>query len=209
MRRSGWLRAKRCADLGLATVLLVALSIPIAAIALVVRLRLGRPILFRQLRPGKDGRLFELLKFRTMVVGRETAQLGEMDEARTTDVGHVLRRWSLDELPELVNVVAGDMSLVGPRPLLPEYLDRYDTRQMRRHEMRPGLTGWAQVNGRNDIDWAERLEMDVWYVDNWSLGLDFKILYLTIGQVLKRQGISASGHATMPEFRGKPGTQDE
>ena len=155
------------------------------------------PILLRQTRPGSDGAPFELLKFRTMQVGESRMRI------RLTGVGRFLRRWSLDELPELWNVLRGDMSLVGPRPLLMQYLGRYSPRQARRHEVRPGITGWAQVNGRNALSWEEKLELDVWYVDNWSLWLDLRILGRTLWQVIRREGISHEGSATMPEFEGR------
>jgi lipopolysaccharide/colanic/teichoic acid biosynthesis glycosyltransferase len=153
-------------------------------------------VLFRQKRPGLYGRPFELLKFRTMRLG------GGTDEERLTRVGRFLRSWSLDELPELWNVLRGEMSLVGPRPLLLQYLPLYSARQARRHEMRPGLTGWAQVNGRNLLTWDEKFELDVWYVENWSFWLDLSILGRTLGLVLRREGISDGGSATMVEFTG-------
>jgi len=175
---------------------LVVLSPVLLTLAARVRLSLGRPVLFRQERPGLHGRPFELLKFRTMRGGDGP------DESRLTPVGRFLRAWSLDELPELWNVLRGDMSLVGPRPLLMQYLPRYSPRQARRHEVKPGLTGWAQVNGRNALTWDEKFELDVWYVDNWSLWLDVCILGRTFWQVLRREGISHEGHATMTEFMG-------
>jgi lipopolysaccharide/colanic/teichoic acid biosynthesis glycosyltransferase len=160
---------------------------------------MGPPVLFRQVRPGRGGRLFTLRKFRTMRSGSGP------DEERLTSIGRWLRRTSLDELPELWNVVAGDMSLVGPRPLLVEYLDLYSPRQARRHDVRPGLTGLAQVEGRNLVDWDARLELDVRYVETRTLGLDLRILWRTIGLVLRREGISAEGEATMAPFRGSVG----
>jgi lipopolysaccharide/colanic/teichoic acid biosynthesis glycosyltransferase len=160
----------------------------------------GRPILFRQRRAGQGGRLFTILKFRTMTSAAERGSAG--DEARITRLGAFLRATSLDELPELLNVLKGDMSLVGPRPLLPEYLDRYTAEQARRHEVKPGVTGLAQVNGRNEVDWGRRLALDVWYVDHRSLLLDLRILLRTFGVVFSRRGINAAGHATMPEFQG-------
>jgi sugar transferase EpsL len=181
----------------LAALLGLALLSPVlAALALLVRLSLGRPIFFRQQRPGLHGRPFGLFKFRTMKDGSGS------DEERLTPVGRFLRAWSLDELPELWNVLKGDMSLVGPRPLLMQYLPRYTPRQARRHEVKPGLTGWAQVNGRNAVSWDEKFELDVWYVDNWSLWLDACILGRTVWQVMRREGISHEGHATMTEFMG-------
>jgi len=175
---------------------LVVLSPVLLVLAARVRLSLGRPMLFRQQRPGLHGRPFELLKFRTML------EVAGTDEERLTPIGRFLRAWSLDELPELWNVLRGDMSLVGPRPLLMQYLPRYSPRQARRHEVKPGLTGWAQVNGRNALTWDEKFELDVWYVDNWSLWLDVCILGRTFWQVLRREGISHEGHATMTEFMG-------
>jgi sugar transferase EpsL len=162
----------------------------------------GSPVLFRQQRPGLHGRPFEVLKFRTMT--DERGPDGELlpDEHRLTGFGKTLRSTSLDELPELWNVIRGDMSLVGPRPLLMEYLPRYSPRQARRHEVRPGVTGWAQVNGRNAPDWEERLEMDVWYVENRTFLLDLRILLRTVLAVLRREGISREGHATAPKFGG-------
>ena len=180
---------------GAATGLLVAV-LPMAAISGAIALVMGRPILFRHVRPGRDGRPFVLLKFRTM-------HHGESDDAeRLSGLGRFLRSTSLDELPELWNVLRGDMSLVGPRPLLVEYLDRYDDHQARRHVVRPGLTGLAQVSGRNDLDWAERFNLDVQYVDTWTITGDLGIMLRTIGSVLRRDGIAAAGHATMPEFQG-------
>jgi len=197
--------AKRLLDLALASLLLVVLAIPIAAIALLVRWRLGRPVLFRQLRPGRHGRPFTLLKFRTM---REPAPGAPgapeaSDAARLTSFGRVLRASALDELPELWNVIRGEMSLVGPRPLLMEYLPLYTREQARRHEVRPGITGWAQVHGRNRVDWPERLAMDVWYVDHRSLALDLRILGMTIVQLLRPGDASQSGRATMDRFTGE------
>ena len=195
-------RGKRFLDLGLALPALLLLTPLLAGLALVVAVGLGRPVLFRQRRPGLDGRLFTLLKFRTMTDALDAEGRPLPDEVRLTRLGRTLRALSLDELPELWNVVMGDMSLVGPRPLLPRYLSRYAPRQARRHEVRPGLTGWAQVNGRNALDWDRRLELDVWYVDHVSLWLDLRIIWLTVWRVLARQGVSAEGHATMPEFMG-------
>jgi len=171
-------------------------------LALLVRVKLGSPVLFRQLRPGREGRPFLLAKFRTMLDLRAADGRLLSDADRLTPFGQMLRRTSLDELPELWNVLSGDMSLVGPRPLLMEYLPRYDARQARRHEVRPGITGWAQANGRNAISWEQKLELDVWYVDHRSFLLDLKIIVMTIVRTLRREGISQPGHATMPEFMG-------
>lgn len=193
---------KRLFDFFLAGIGLVILSPVMILVALLVWVNMGRPVLFRQLRPGLHGRLFVLYKFRTMKDLRDERGNLLPDEQRLTRLGRFLRSTSLDELPELFNVLKGDMSLVGPRPLLPQYLDRYTPEQARRHEVKPGLTGWAQVNGRNAITWEEKFALDVWYVDNWSLWLDLKILVLTLIKVLKREGISAEGEATMPEFMG-------
>jgi len=166
----------------------------------------GRPVLFRQMRPGLGGRLFTIYKFRTM----RHSEPGATDGTRLTRLGRWLREGSLDELPELWNVLRGDMSMVGPRPLLSQYLPLYSPEQMRRHEVRPGLTGWAQVNGRNAVDWDERFKLDVWYVNNRTLWLDIRILLRTVAIVLARRGISRQGHATMPEFgRTERPTNDE
>jgi sugar transferase EpsL len=174
----------------------------LAAIAVAARLAQGSPILFRQIRPGLRGKPFELLKFRTMRIVSEAEASRIEDEQRLTRFGAFLRRASLDELPQLINVLRGDMSLVGPRPLLMEYLPLYNTRQARRHEVRPGITGWAQVNGRNAISWEEKFEHDVWYVDNQSFWLDMKILLMTLTHLFQRKDISHTGHATMPRFTG-------
>jgi sugar transferase EpsL len=193
---------KRAFDFLLALTALIMLAPLLAIIFLLVRVALGRPVLFRQNRPGLHGRSFELIKFRTMT--DRLAANGEplTDAQRLTGFGHFLRASSLDELPELWNVLRGDMSLVGPRPLLMEYLPLYDADQARRHDVRPGLTGWAQVNGRNTLSWEEKFAADLWYVDNRSLWLDLKILARTIVAVLGRRGISAAGEATMPPFTG-------
>jgi len=188
--------AKRGLDVFVSFAALLILIVPMGAIALVVYLRSGAPVLFRQTRPGQHGRPFVLLKYRTMRAGA-----GE-DAVRLTRIGRFLRRTSLDELPELWNVLKGDMSLVGPRPLLMEYLELYSPRQARRHEVRPGLTGLAQVNGRNLVAWDERLELDVRYVETRSFGLDLHIMFRTVGLVLRREGISGDGEATMAPFNG-------
>jgi len=188
--------AKRALDVVGAGAGLVVGAVPMAFVAAAVARSMGRPVLFRQRRPGRDGELFTLYKFRTMRDGP-----GD-DAERLTPLGRWLRSTSLDELPELWNVLRGDMSLVGPRPLLPEYLSRYSPRQARRHEVRPGLTGLAQVSGRNATTWEERFELDVRYVETWSLSGDVKLILRTVGTVLRREGINADEHATMPYFQG-------
>lgn len=197
---------KRIFDFVAALVLVVILSPVLLLTAVVAALTMGCPIVFRQERPGKGGRLFTLYKFRTMrsAIGADGRPLD--DSQRLTSVGKTLRSSSLDELPELWNVIKGEMSLVGPRPLLVEYLPRYSPEQARRHEVLPGITGWAQVNGRNAITWEQKFALDLWYVDNRSLLLDMEILAMTLRALIKRTGISARGHATMPEFEG---TTDE
>jgi lipopolysaccharide/colanic/teichoic acid biosynthesis glycosyltransferase len=193
---------KRLVDVVLAALAVLVLAPLMLAIAVVLRMTLGSPILFRQARIGLNGRQFELVKFRTMVdaAGHDGQPLPDQD--RLTSFGRLLRVSSIDELPELWNVLRGDMSLVGPRPLLVEYLPLYSDEQARRHEVRPGITGWAQVNGRNAISWDEKLALDVWYVDNQSLRIDLKILWLTLWKVLARHGISAEGEATVSKFTG-------
>jgi sugar transferase EpsL len=198
-RQSG-LAAKRAFDIVAAlTGLLLAAPI-LLLLALVVRVGLGQPVLFRQLRPGLGGRPFTLLKFRTMTDARDEA--GELlpDDQRMTRLGRFLRHSSLDELPELINVLKGEMSMVGPRPLLMEYLPHYTPEQARRHEIRPGVTGWAVTHGRNTTTWAERLQQDVWYVDHRSFALDCRILLLTVVKVIKQEDISPKGRVTMPRF---------
>lgn len=206
--RRGQAFVKRCVDVVGAALAIAALSPVIGLVALGVRLRLGRPVLFRQPRPGKDGVLFDLVKFRTMSDARDSAGKLLPDSERLTPLGRRLREWSLDELPEFANVLRGDMSLVGPRPLLPEYLGHYTPRQARRHAVRPGITGLAQLNGRNLTTWSERLELDVEYVDNWSLMLDLKLMARTLAAVVRRTGISAEGHATMPLFTDEPNAEE-
>lgn len=193
---------KRLLDVVVASALLVVLAPLFAGVALIVRLALGRPVFLRQRRPGLGGVPFELLKFRTMSNAVDDRGTLLPDEQRLGSVGRLLRQLSLDELPELVNVLKGEMSLVGPRPLLMQYLDRYTPAQARRHEVRPGITGWAQVNGRNSLSWEDRFALDVWYVDHRSLWLDVKILTLTVLKVVRREGISQPGQATMREFMG-------
>ena len=172
-------------------------------LAILIRIKLGTPVLFRQTRPGKNARPFTIYKFRTMTNERDVNGNLLSDSERLPAFGRFLRASSLDELPELMNVIKGDMSLVGPRPLLMQYLQRYNAEQMRRHEVRPGLTGWAQVNGRNAVSWEEKFAFDVWYVDHVSLALDLRILFLTVKKIFTREGISAAGHATMAEFMGE------
>ena len=174
----------------------------LAGVALLVRLKFGKPVLFTQLRPGRNGRVFSLTKFRTMTDARDEKGRPLPDEQRLTPIGRFLRRWSLDELPEFCNVLKGDMSLVGPRPLLIEYLDRYSPEQARRHDVKPGLTGWAQVNGRNAITWEQKFSLDTWYVDHLSLGLDLRIIAMTFVKIIRREGINQPGMATMEEFLG-------
>ncbi len=193
---------KRLLDLALTFPALVLLSPILAFIALLVRLTLGTPVLFRQQRPGLHGKPFTLYKFRTMTDARDAQGNLLPDAERLTTFGRFLRSTSLDELPELWNVLRGDMSLVGPRPLLMQYLDRYTPEQARRHEVKPGITGWAQVNGRNAITWEQKFALDVWYVDHVSLWLDLKIIALTVWKILKREGISQPGQATAEEFMG-------
>lgn len=193
---------KRAMDLGLVVPVVFVLTPVGLVLAALIRLKLGAPVLFRQPRPGRDGRVFELIKFRTMSDARGADGEPLPDEERLSPFGNRLRRLSLDELPTLWNVVRGDMSLVGPRPLLVQYLERYTPEQRRRHEVVPGVTGWAQIHGRNAISWEQKFEHDVWYVENVSLRTDLGILWRTALQVLRRRGISAEGHATMPEFMG-------
>lgn len=194
---------KRLLDVILSLIAIVLFGPTLLLLAFLVRLRLGSPVLFRQVRPGLHGRPFTMFKFRTMTDrrGPDGALLPDAD--RLTDFGRFLRSSSLDELPELWNVLRGEMSLVGPRPLLMSYLDRYTDRQLRRHAVRPGITGWAQVNGRNEISWEEKFELDLWYVEHHSFMLDLRILALTFAKVVRRDGISAVGEATMPEYMGQ------
>jgi sugar transferase EpsL len=198
---------KRLLDVVVAVALLVLLSPALAVVAALVAVGMGRPVLFRQQRPGLHGKSFTILKFRTMVDATDGEGNQLPDEQRITRLGRFLRRTSLDELPELLNVLRGDMSLVGPRPLLTEYLPLYSQEQMRRHDVRPGITGWSQVNGRNALTWDEKLALDVWYVDHRSLRLDLRILQMTIGQVVKGEGIAHPGVATMEPFQGADGAE--
>lgn len=200
---------KRIFDFVVAFLALLAFAIPMLVLAMMVRSKLGAPVLFRQIRPGKRGRPFEMVKFRTMRDALTADGQSLPDSERLTAFGCFLRSTSLDELPELWNVIKGEMSLVGPRPLLMEYLPRYSPEQARRHEVLPGITGWAQINGRNALSWEEKFSLDVWYVDNRSFWLDLKILFLTIGKVFVRDGISAAGEATMQKFTGCRGAKDE
>lgn len=204
VKQIGWWR-KRLFDLAVGCTTLIVLSPLLLMTAVLVWRFLGRPILFQQRRPGFLGRPFFIYKFRTMTDALDAEGKLLPDEQRLNAFGRFLRSTSLDELPELFNVVRGEMSLVGPRPLRMRYLDHYSSEQARRHHVRPGITGWAQVNGRNALTWEEKFRLDVWYVDNQSLRLDLKILWMTMQQVLKREGISAEGYATMPEFLGSQG----
>ena len=195
---------KRGLDIFLSAFSLLLLAPVIGIVACEIRRRLGSPVFFRQTRPGLRGQPFEMVKFRTMRDAEDAHGNVLPDADRMTPFGHFLRSASLDELPELWNVLKGEMSLVGPRPLLMEYLPLYTAEQSRRHDLRPGVTGWAQVNGRNALSWEEKFEMDVWYVDNRSFWLDLKILLLTVKKVVVREGINAAGEATMPRFAGSP-----
>lgn len=193
---------KRLLDIIISFTCLVVLSTILLIISLMVRMRLSSPVFFRQVRPGFKAEPFEMIKFRTMLDSVDKEGNSLPDEQRMTSFGKLLRSTSLDELPELWNVLKGDMSLVGPRPLLMEYLPLYNEQQFRRHEARPGITGWAQINGRNSLNWDERFKLDVWYVENQSFMLDMKILFLTVKKVLVRDGISAEGEVTMSKFNG-------
>lgn len=193
---------KRIFDLILASVALILLSPIVFLLAYKIRKNLGSPVLFRQKRPGLNGKPFEMIKFRTMKDAMDEEGSSLPDEMRMTSFGNKLRQSSLDELPELWNVVKGDMSLVGPRPLLMQYLPLYNEEQARRHEVKPGVTGWAQINGRNAISWDDKFKLDVWYVDNRTFWLDIKIIFLTIKKVFVKEGISADGHVTIEPFKG-------
>lgn len=193
---------KRIFDLIVSLILLILISPLLLLLSFAVYFFLGNPVLFQQKRPGEHAKLFTIYKFRTMKDDRDPEGRLLSDAERLTSFGNYLRRNSLDELPELLNVIRGDMSLVGPRPLLERYLDRYSPEEARRHEVKPGITGWAQVNKRNAASWSEKFAMDVWYIDNRSFGLDLKILVLTVIKVIKREGINQPGHATMEEFKG-------
>ncbi|MGM0952125.1 MAG: sugar transferase [Pseudomonadota bacterium] len=200
---------KRFFDVLCAFFALLLLFPVILVVAILIRRKLGSPILFRQTRPGKDGKPFQMIKFRTMLDALDKQGNPLPDDQRMTPFGSFLRSASLDELPELWNVLKGEMSLVGPRPLLMEYLPLYSKEQYRRHEVRPGITGWAQVNGRNAISWEDKFKLDVWYVDNQSFLLDLKILFLTVKKVLIRDGISGEGEATMSKFTGNQNQSGE
>ncbi|PYF01693.1 lipopolysaccharide/colanic/teichoic acid biosynthesis glycosyltransferase [Rhodopseudomonas faecalis] len=206
MPEKGCSSSKRLLDLILAIPAALVIAFPALVVAILVRIKLGSPVLFRQSRPGRGGALFTMLKFRTMTDARGPDGQLLPDSERLTSFGAWLRSTSLDELPELINVIRGEMSLVGPRPLLVEYLALYTPEQARRHEVRPGITGWAQINGRNTLDWESRLQLDTWYVDHQSLWLDIRILAATVGKVLKREGITQEGSVTMSRFRGSQDT---
>jgi len=194
---------KRLFDLCASAAGLLLLAPFLFVIAVLVKIKIGLPVLFLQVRPGLHGKPFVIYKFRTMADDRDGDGNLLPDGERLTRLGWFLRKTSMDELPELFNVIKGDMSIVGPRPLLMQYLDRYTPEQARRHELKPGITGWAQVNGRNAISWEDKFRLDVWYVDNWSLWLDVKVIFMTVARVLQRQGINAAGEATISEFRGE------
>ncbi len=200
--------SKRLLDVTLSGAALLALSPILGVSAVAIRLFMGKPVLFQQDRPGKDGKIFRLHKFRTMLLSSTEDTSFQAENARLTKLGRLLRSTSLDELPTLVNVLKGEMSLVGPRPLLVRYLGRYSPEQARRHEVMPGITGWAQINGRNALSWEEKFDHDVWYVDNRSFFLDMRILAVTVLKVFKRDGISHSGFSTMPEFGLEPHDQE-
>lgn len=199
---------KRILDIISSLLAIIILSPLLAVTAVLVKTKLGSPVLFKQERPGKDEKIFTLRKFRTMTDERD--ENGELlpDEVRLTKFGKFLRSTSIDELPELFNILKGDMSVIGPRPLLVEYIPRYNEHQHRRHEVRPGLSGWAQVNGRNTVSWEDKFDMDVHYVDNYSFAMDVKILFMTVLNVLKREGISSETSATMEVFMGTPGREE-
>ncbi|NPC94235.1 sugar transferase [Bacillus sp. WMMC1349] len=197
------MKVKRFFDLLSAVVLLVVLSPAMMLTACLIKWKIGSPVFFRQVRPGLNGKPFTLYKFRTMTDEKDRAGNLLSDEKRMTRTGKLIRKTSLDELPQLINVIKGDLSLVGPRPLLMEYVPLYTEKQWRRHEVRPGITGWAQINGRNKVTWEEKFELDVWYVDHRSFFLDLKILFLTVVKVLKSDGISQDQHVTVEKFTGR------
>jgi sugar transferase EpsL len=200
--------SKRVFDLLTTCLGLILISPLLLILMILVRAKLGTPVLFRQKRPGYHGRPFYIYKFRSMTDARNASGQLLPDAQRLTHLGRILRATSMDELPELFNVLRGEMSWVGPRPLLMHYLERYSAEQARRHDVLPGITGWAQVNGRNALNWEEKFRLDVWYVDHWSFGLDLKILAMTFMKVLQREGISQPGHATAEEFMGTSETPD-
>lgn len=205
MNQSGWrFLVKTAVDRTAALVGLAVAAPVLVGAAVAVRATMGSPVLFRQKRPGRGERTFEIVKFRTMREATDAEGKPLSDAERLTAVGRWLRATSVDELPQLWNVLRGDLSLVGPRPLLVRYLPRYSPEQRRRHDVMPGVTGWAQIHGRNAISWEQKFALDVWYVEHWSLLLDARILLDTVGRVLKRDGVSSDGHATMPEFEGSP-----
>lgn len=193
---------KRLIDFILSACAILILGIPLLIVALLIKFKLGSPVLFKQRRPGKDGKIFEIYKFRTMTDARDTNGNLLPDNERLTDFGKLLRSTSIDELPEILNIVKGDMAIIGPRPLLEEYLPLYNEEQAHRHDVRPGLTGWAQINGRNTISWEDKFKYDVEYVRNISFMFDLKIFFLTIKKVFIREGINASAEVTMDKFRG-------
>lgn len=199
---------KRIFDLSLSCVLLIILGIPMLIICVIIAVTMGRPVLFRQMRPGYKAKPFVILKFRTMNDAHGPDGRLLPDELRLTKIGKVLRRLSLDELPQLINVFKGDLSFVGPRPLLMEYLPLYTERQARRHDVKPGISGWTQVNGRNALSWDEKFDLDMWYVENQGFCLDMRILWMTFIKVIKREGISAEGSVTMPLFQGSKEKND-
>jgi lipopolysaccharide/colanic/teichoic acid biosynthesis glycosyltransferase len=198
----GYALFKRLFDFCVALLLLLILSPLILMVAIVIRMKMGAPVLFRQVRPGLNGEPFAVLKFRTMLDATDSSGQPLPDAVRMTMLGKWLRRLSLDELPQLINVLIGDMSLIGPRPLLMEYLPLYSREQAKRHDVRPGISGWAQVNGRNAIDWETRLALDVWYVDHACFSLDMRILLMTLSRVISRHGVNAPGEATVSKFKG-------
>jgi sugar transferase EpsL len=200
---------KRASDFAIALIALVVLSPLLVVVAVLVRVRLGSPVLFKQVRPGLNAKPFTMLKLRTMLEANDEHGNPLPDDQRLTSFGKLLRSTSLDELPELWNIICGHMSLVGPRPLLMRYLDRYTPEQARRHEVRPGLTGWAQVNGRNAITWEQKFDLDVWYVDNSTFQRDFLILIKTACSVLRRSGVTANEHVSVPEFFGTQRSKTE
>ncbi len=205
MKQAGWrFFVKSAVDRSAALVGLVAVSPVLVGAAAAVRVTMGSPVFFRQKRPGRAEQLFDIVKFRTMREAFDADGRPLSDAERLTAVGRWLRATSIDELPQLWNVLRGDISLVGPRPLLVRYLPRYSPEQRRRHDVMPGITGWAQIHGRNAISWEQKFDLDVWYADHWSLALDARILWHTVGRVLRRDGVSSDGHATMPEFEGTP-----